>query len=674
MVQGTALGVAAAVGIGDSAPLNSPPRLAPDLPRASPAIDRPVRNPLDMADTGGPGAIALTATPSRVGPFLFEPVGELRPPDRWRAAAPADPPRAAPVAEPFRPVPPAAAFAIPDLPQPAPATEPAALPTTALLPAALPFSADIVLAAPAVAGNAPSAMPPIDAPPAEQEAHAMDAGFPAFDADISAVSWLGDQGAQRQALAAPPDIERPGGACATHCGTEAAPASLAPISLTPAPLTAEAATGGPTAAAFPAQLTGHGEGIVTLAAGAAKPEASALGQSGPAADAAPIETAPENGSVEGQTQAKEVDLLSPEPLARGGIALSGGYSSIEGPVGSIKLSRSNISGPGKDITAAVRYSKIQTQAEMGYSDTNFMGSRFAFAPTLFWSRSSATQFSSDDQSSSFRQSARGANLLVGRTFKRGFRATANYRFAKENFRIRDKDTACDPALLGSAFCNALGRSRSSIFSIALSLDRRDNAADPTRGFQVRVVQDLAGPGGTSRYAKWRVGGTAYTSVGGDLTLSLGLEGGLLTSLGGRSVPLFDRFYIGGNAMRGFDLRGLGPKVVPTAAAPGETTAIGGRAYYVARFEAALRPSGGMGRFGLAPSLFVDAGSVFGARKSELAPGETLIGNSAKPRVAVGIGVAFNTPGGKLRLSFAEPVVQQPGDRSKRFSISFGTAF
>lgn len=675
-VQGTALGVAAAIGIGDSAPLDPPPRFTPDLPRPSPAIDRPS---VDPSDIGGLDAIALSATPTRVGAFLFEPVGDLQPPHRWRTSAPASPSADAPAA--IAPAPEslvdasrhaAPALVARDLPlPPAPAATSPELPATALLPAALPLPADIVLAAPAAADSVPpGAVPPADAPfAAEQEAHAMDAGFPAFDADISAVSWLGDQGAQRQALAAPPDLERPGGeACPeTACGPDG---GNGPSSLTP-----DAAAGvSPMHAPLLDLPAGHGEGGVTLAAAAPRPEASELGQSAPAAEAPPPEIGPEGSTVEGEAQAKEVDLLSPEPLPRGGLALSGGYSSIEGPVGSIKLSRTNISGPGRDITALFRYSDIQTQAEVGYSDANFMGSRFAFAPTLFWSRSSAIGFGSDKQSSEFRQDARGANILIGKAIKGGFRATANYRFAKENFRIKDKDTVCDPALLGGAFCNALGRSRSSILSLALSLDRRNSAVDPTRGFQVRIVQDFAGPGGTSRYAKWRIGGTAYAGLGSDLVLSLGVEGGFLTSLGGREVPLFDRFYIGGNAMRGFDLRGLGPKVVPTAAAPGETTAIGGRAYYVARFEVSVRPGAGTNRFGITPSLFVDAGSVFGARKSDLAPGEVLIGNSAKPRVAVGIGVALNTPGGKFRINFAEPVVRQDGDRSKRFSISFGTAF
>ena len=74
---------------------------------------------------------------------------------------------------------------------------------------------------------------------------------------------------------------------------------------------------------------------------------------------------------------------------------------------------------------------------------------------------------------------------------RGFRVAANYRFSDEDFLIRQENAACSIGLHGTPFCNALGRSRNSVLSIALSLDRRDSATSPTRGFQLRLTQDVA---------------------------------------------------------------------------------------------------------------------------------------------------------------------------------------
>ncbi|HEV7340310.1 MAG TPA: BamA/TamA family outer membrane protein [Sphingopyxis sp.] len=436
--------------------------------------------------------------------------------------------------------------------------------------------------------------------------------FPAFDADVSTAPWLGDAGSRRAAPGGRPDPSELGMASDPREETDEGAARTA-------------------------------SDVVTGLDGA-------------------------------DGQASETDLLSIETLPRGGLAFSGGYSSLEGPVGTVKIARTNIGAPGRDITASARYSKIQRLFEFGVADANFIGSKLLVAPTFFYSRSTAVGFDAQSKSSVFLQTARGVNFYAGKPIGRGLRIAANYRYSDEDFLIRQRNAQCDVGLHGSPFCNALGRSTSSVLSVGLTLDRRDRAVDPTRGFQLRLTPEIAGPGGTSRYARLRVAGNFHYRVGDMLDVSLGIEGGMMEPIGGRTIPLFDRFYIGGNSMRGFDLRGIGPKVVPLRAPVAPPTAIGGRAYYVGRLEVAFRLEGAMQKVGATPSVFVDAGSVFGASKSELIAGERLIGNSAKPRVAVGVALAFNAGPGKLRFNIAQPVVRQEGDRSKKFSISLGTAF
>jgi outer membrane protein assembly factor BamA len=366
--------------------------------------------------------------------------------------------------------------------------------------------------------------------------------------------------------------------------------------------------------------------------------------------------------------------IIPEALrARGGLTVSGGYSSVEGPNAEVKIARRNIGGLNREITASARYSKVQTLFEIGYADGDFLGGGIVFAPTLFANRLSATGFGNGLRSTPFGQSARGINLHLNRKFDSGLSLTANYRLSADTFRMRGKSATCNVGIFGSPFCGALGKTTSSVLSLAVALDRRDSATDPTRGFKLRLTQDLAGLGGSARYTRTRFGGEAYIGIGGDWNLSIGAEAGLLAPFAKGKIPLFDRFYIGGTSMRGFDLRGIGPKIVPSAASPGQNVAIGGRAYYAVRAELSVPVGGFLGKHGLQPCAFIDAGSAFGARKTGLLPGETLIGNSARPRVAIGVGLALNTPAGKLRLDFARPIVKQSGDRGRMLSISFGTA-
>jgi outer membrane protein insertion porin family len=54
--------------------------------------------------------------------------------------------------------------------------------------------------------------------------------------------------------------------------------------------------------------------------------------------------------------------------------------------------------------------------------------------------------------------------------------------------------------------------------------------------------------------------------------------------------------------------------------------------------------------------------------------EVFFGNSAKPRLSIGIGVNWNSPFGPFRIDFAHVLLKQPGDDIKAFSFNVGTQF
>ena len=81
-------------------------------------------------------------------------------------------------------------------------------------------------------------------------------------------------------------------------------------------------------------------------------------------------------------------------------------------------------------------------------------------------------------------------------------------------------------------------------------------------------------------------------------------------------------------MRGFDIRGIGPRVVRTPYDDGNragrarrrrqfSDALGGRAYYMGRVEVEFPISSALRSLGLRPSAFVDVGSVWKLTKPDL---------------------------------------------------------
>ena len=235
--------------------------------------------------------------------------------------------------------------------------------------------------------------------------------------------------------------------------------------------------------------------------------------------------------------------------------------------------------------------------------------------------------------------------------------------------------------------------------------------------------------------------------------------------GQEDVQLTDRFFLGEPEIRGFDIRGVGPRVVrrfygpdddnnPATPPPllalddkgNQDDAIGGTAFYLARAELEIPLGSGARELGLRPSIFLDAGAVFGIDAPSLTnspwpngifiptrdasgnalftqvnvatvvngqctPGtnsgdiavvtnpvnpsppaclptannvalgnnlppfvEEFYGNTWKPRVAIGIGVNWNSPFGPFRINFAYPLLKERGDDTKRFSFNVGTQF
>ena len=217
------------------------------------------------------------------------------------------------------------------------------------------------------------------------------------------------------------------------------------------------------------------------------------------------------------------------------------------------------------------------------------------------------------------------------------------------------------------------------------------------------------------------------------------------------IRLTDRFFLGEPQIRGFDIRGVGPRVVRTFLVddgegnpvPVEQTnnnqnsgdAIGGKSYYLARAEIEIPLGSGARELGLRPSIFVDAGAVFNITQPQLQsspfPGgidipfrdsdgntlyaltdaagmdvldanntivttiematngtdnrllvsqnipaftEQFFGDTASPRVSVGIGVNWNSPFGPFRIDIAKALLKEPGDDTKLFTFNVGTQF
>lgn len=446
-----------------------------------------------------------------------------------------------------------------------------------------------------------------------------------------------------------------------------------------------------------------------------------------------------------------------EEKATGELSLSAGFSSIENFIFQGSIKQRNFRGLGQELRTNISYSSFSKSAEIGFTEPYLLDRSIAVSGDIFRRDLNSFNFFNNQRNTTFEQATTGLQLRVGVPVNEFIYFQARYGLSQDDITLdrnsffSDPDgtgplpATCDPLLAGRFLCDAIGNRLTSSIGYTLLYDDRDNRSRPTRGQSAGISQDFAGLGGDVKYIKTRINADKYWRVGGsNFIFSVALEGGYIHSLEDRNIAgsddirLTDRFYLGEPQMRGFDIRGIGPRVqrltfnqelqngvvvnVPIFDRNQiQDDAIGGRFYYLGRAELQIPLGTGAKELGLRPSIFMDVGSVFdvtqpilqslqarssatatvpnaplfftgvvtngvfqqdtvatnadgSARTPVLQFEERFFGDSFKPRLSVGFGVNWNSPFGPFRIDIARALLKQTGDDTKLFTFNVGTQF
>ncbi len=426
-----------------------------------------------------------------------------------------------------------------------------------------------------------------------------------------------------------------------------------------------------------------------------------------------------------------------EEKATGQIQLSAGFSSLERFLVNLSIQQRNFMGKGQELRASVNYSSYSKSVELGFTEPYLFDRNIAVGADIYRRDYSSFNYTGrNDRNTTYKQTTTGGQLRTGLPITEYISLAGRYSLNFDDITLdrgvffSDPDGAgplpavCDPLRAGRYLCDAVGERTTSSVGYSLVYSNLNNSLRPTRGHRLILSQDFAGLGGDVKYVKTKISGAKYFDVGSGFVLSTSAEGGYVHSLENDNRPgidpvrITDRYFLGEPQIRGFDIRGVGPRVlrVPYTDLNGGLSedrrqitddALGGRAYYLTRVELEI-PLGSSGReLGLRPSLFVDAGALFGLKTPPLlnvqycdpnagtagvrtsapygtacqpgftaSPGfrELYRGDSAKPRVSVGAGVNWNSPFGPFRIDLAKALTKVEGDDTKLFSFNVGTAF
>jgi outer membrane protein insertion porin family len=347
---------------------------------------------------------------------------------------------------------------------------------------------------------------------------------------------------------------------------------------------------------------------------------------------------------EGTTPDRIILETNVEEKPTGELSLSAGFSSIENFLLQASIRQRNFRGLGQQLQASVNYSSYSKSIELGFTEPYLFDRNISVGGSVYRRDLNSFNFINNDRRTTFQQVTTGAQINAGVPLTEFMSFFARYSINFDDVTL-DKGIyyfgdQCDPLVAGRYLCDAIGNRTTSLLGYTLAYDDRDNRLRPTRGQSLSLSQDFAGLGGSVKYVRTRLSGSKHFNLGSRFILNLSAEGGYIYPFGGRPTPtsdkvrLTDRFFLGEPQMRGFDIRGVGPRVIRYSvnntdpANPVVVTdangdrgqiddALGGRAYYQGRLELDIPLGTGAKEMGLRPSIFLDVGSVFSVRRPTL---------------------------------------------------------
>ena len=217
---------------------------------------------------------------------------------------------------------------------------------------------------------------------------------------------------------------------------------------------------------------------------------------------------------------------------------------------------------------------------------------------------------------------------------------------------------------------------SAIFS--LTYDTIDDHKLPREGLFVKGAAEFAGLGGDADYLKLTGAGGLLPSADrvGRRHRAVVAGGGHLLKTNG-NVDVFDQFFLGGETIRGFDVRGLGPRALCTSGAACNTghsynDPLGGTTYLNATAEVNFPMPVIPEDIGIRGAVFADAGTLYGSAIDT--HGDTVVGDSMQWRASVGASIIWASPFGPLRFDYAFPIAKESFDDVQHFRFGASTRF
>lgn len=356
----------------------------------------------------------------------------------------------------------------------------------------------------------------------------------------------------------------------------------------------------------------------------------------------------------------------------GELSFGGGYSTDAGALIDAGLSERNLIGTGINAGINGVLAQKRSSVSINVTDPYFLDRNLVAGSSIFLIQ---TNYEGTEPYDERRE---GFTLSMGYAFNEHLRQ--NWTYSLVDRTVFDIATTASPYILNEAGTTLLSQ-----IGQTITLDYRDSRLFPTKGFVAEYGIDFAGLGGDTDYIRNSVNAAYYIPLeryfgNPDWVLKFAGSAGYMNLLPGGREEIIDRFFLGGDNLRGFETGGAGPHDIST------DDPVGGRFIWTQTTE--LRyPLPVSADLGLSGRVFVDVGGLTESNfRNPLSCEYTPTANSAgvkklcaieassAPRVGAGVGISWRTAFGLINVDLAPFVIKQPGDQTQIFRFGFGTRF
>ena len=368
-------------------------------------------------------------------------------------------------------------------------------------------------------------------------------------------------------------------------------------------------------------------------------------------------------STPGSTSDRSVLTTTVDEKATGELTIGGGYSTDLGALANVGVREQNLIGTGLDAGVSTILAQKESSVDLSLTDPYFLDRNIVAGLDLFHTDTQATQ-----QVSQYDERVNGFSIRTGYDFSDHLRQAWTYSLIDRNvYSVASTASIYIQELAGTSDLSQIGQT--------LTVDYRDSKLDPHAGWVLRGGTDFAGAGGTERFIRTKIDAATYIPLdnitgNADWDVAITAGAGYLFNTGIQE-KIIDRFFLGGDNLRGFETGGAGPHSIQ------DGDSIGGRFIWTQstelRFPLPISPD-----LGLSGRVFVDVGALSGANvlpAKLLQAGQTnQIVNDPSPRVGAGVGLSWKTPFGLINIDLGDPVVKKRYDQTQIFRFGFGTRF